>query len=114
VLRRKPTELENALNWAAAWALGHKDRKLAEKQAFELLHQLVSDEAAVENSTLTLGSLQRLYLDSVPPSRRRRNAPVRRTPGGCWHDPLQSKDGQEGSGASGSGSPGRNRGVGGL
>jgi integrase len=45
-------------------SLGHRDKKLAEKQAYELLLQLVADEEAVEKGTLTLAQLQRLYIDS--------------------------------------------------
>jgi hypothetical protein len=45
-------------------SLGHKDKALAERQAYELLAQLVADEEAVEKGTLTLAQLQRLYLES--------------------------------------------------
>lgn len=45
-------------------SLGHRDRKLAEQQAYELLAQLVADEEAVEKGTLTLAQLQRLYAES--------------------------------------------------
>jgi integrase len=45
-------------------SLGHRDRKLAEKEAYELLAQLVADEEAVERGTLTLAQLQRLYVES--------------------------------------------------
>lgn len=46
-------------------SLGHKDKALAERQAYELLAQLVADEEAVEKGTLTLAQLQRLYLESA-------------------------------------------------
>jgi integrase len=45
-------------------SLGHKDRKLAEKQTYELLAQLAADEEAVEQGTLTLAQLHQLYLES--------------------------------------------------
>jgi len=45
-------------------SLGHRDKKLAEKQAYELLAQLMADERAIERGTLTLAQLKRLYLDS--------------------------------------------------
>jgi integrase len=46
-------------------SLGHADRDLAERQAYELLALLMGDEKAVESGNLTLGALQRLYLDST-------------------------------------------------
>lgn len=45
-------------------SLGHKDKKLAEQQAYAFLSQLVADEEAVEKGTLTLAQLQRLYVES--------------------------------------------------
>jgi len=60
--------------WRSVWnastgkedrkSLGHKDKALAEKQAYGLMAQLVADEEAVERGTLTLAQLQQLYLDS--------------------------------------------------
>lgn len=46
-------------------SLGHKDKKLAEKQAYELLAQLLADEKAIEQGTLSLASLKRLYSESA-------------------------------------------------
>lgn len=45
-------------------SLGHRDKKLAEKQAYELLAQLVADEQAIARESLTLGVLLRMYLES--------------------------------------------------
>jgi integrase len=45
-------------------SLGHRDKELALSQAYELLASLYTNETAMEQETLTLGMLERLYLDS--------------------------------------------------
>jgi len=45
-------------------SLGHRDRELATRQAYELLRGVTANEQAIEEESLTLGMLARLYLDS--------------------------------------------------
>ena len=45
-------------------SLGHRDRELATRQAYELLRALLANERAVDEGSLTLGMLSKLYLDS--------------------------------------------------
>jgi integrase len=45
-------------------SLGHRDRELATRQAYELLQGVASNVQAIEDETLTLGMLQTLYLAS--------------------------------------------------
>ena len=45
-------------------SLGHRDKELAIRQAYELLHSLLANEQAFDQETLTIGMLARLYLDS--------------------------------------------------
>jgi integrase len=45
-------------------SLGHRDRELAKKQAYELVTHLMADERAIENESVTLGMLMRLYVES--------------------------------------------------
>ena len=45
-------------------SLGHRDRELATRQAYELLHGVVANVQAIEDESLTLGMLQTLYLAS--------------------------------------------------
>ena len=45
-------------------SLGHRDKDLAVRQAYELLASLHANEMAIEHETLTIGMLERLYLDS--------------------------------------------------
>ena len=45
-------------------SLGHRDKELAIRQAYELLHSLLANEEALEEETLTIGMLAQLYLES--------------------------------------------------
>jgi integrase len=45
-------------------SLGHRDKELAIRQAYELLHSLLVNEQALDQETLTLGMLNQLYLES--------------------------------------------------
>ena len=45
-------------------SLGHRDKELAIRQAYELLHSLLANEEALEQETLTIGMLAQLYLES--------------------------------------------------
>ncbi|MBK6424144.1 MAG: tyrosine-type recombinase/integrase [Gemmatimonadetes bacterium] len=45
-------------------SLGHRDRELATRQAYELLQGVLANEQAIEEESVTLGMLARLYLDS--------------------------------------------------
>ena len=45
-------------------SLGHRDRELATRQAYELLRALLANEAAIAEESLTLGLVSRLYLES--------------------------------------------------
>src|SRR2546422_9320941 len=45
-------------------SLGHRDKELAIRQAYELLHSLLSNEQALDQETLTVGMTSQLYLES--------------------------------------------------
>ena len=45
-------------------SLGHRDRELATRQAYELLSGLLANEQAIREESLTLGMLARMYLES--------------------------------------------------
>lgn len=45
-------------------SLGHRDRKLAVKQAYELLSEFIANEGSIEHDEVTLGLLAALYLRS--------------------------------------------------
>src|SRR2546423_12937274 len=45
-------------------SLGHRDKELAIRQAYELLHSLLANEQALDQETLTIGMLAQLYLES--------------------------------------------------
>jgi integrase len=45
-------------------SLGHRDRELATRQAYELLQGVLANKQAIEEKSVTLGMLARLYLDS--------------------------------------------------
>jgi integrase len=45
-------------------SLGHRDRELATRQAYELLSGLLANEQAIRDESLTLGMLARMYLES--------------------------------------------------
>lgn len=45
-------------------SLGHRDRELATRQAYELLQGVLANVQAIEDESLTLGMLQTLYLAS--------------------------------------------------
>src|SRR3989449_4684229 len=45
-------------------SLGHRDKELAIRQAYELLHSLLANEQALDQETLTLGMTSQLYLES--------------------------------------------------
>src|SRR2546430_12414397 len=45
-------------------SLGHRDKELAIRQAYELLHSLLSNEQALDQETLTLGMTSQLYMES--------------------------------------------------
>jgi integrase len=45
-------------------SLGHRDRELATRQAYELLQGVASNEQAIEEESVTLGMLAKLYLAS--------------------------------------------------
>jgi integrase len=45
-------------------SLGHRDRELATRQAYELLSGLLANEQAIKDESLTLGMLARMYLES--------------------------------------------------
>ncbi|HEX2712638.1 MAG TPA: hypothetical protein VHM88_10485, partial [Candidatus Acidoferrales bacterium] len=45
-------------------SLGHRDKELAIRQAYELLHSLLANEQTFDQESLTIGMLARLYLDS--------------------------------------------------
>jgi integrase len=45
-------------------SLGHRDRELATRQAYELLQGVLATEQAIEEESLTLGMLAKLYQDS--------------------------------------------------
>jgi integrase len=45
-------------------SLGHRDRELATRQAYELLQGVLANEQAIEEESVTLGMLAKLYLDS--------------------------------------------------
>src|SRR5438105_3791338 len=45
-------------------SLGHRDKELAVRQAYELLHSLLSNEQALDQETLTVGMTSRLYMES--------------------------------------------------
>lgn len=44
-------------------SLGHRDRELATRQAYELLHGVLANVEAFEDESLTLGMLARMYLE---------------------------------------------------
>src|SRR2546425_4920025 len=45
-------------------SLGHRDKELAIRQAYELLHSLLSNQQAFDRQTLTIGMAAQLYLES--------------------------------------------------
>ena len=45
-------------------SLGHRDKELAIRQAYELLHSLLSNQQALDQETLTIGMAAQLYLES--------------------------------------------------
>ena len=45
-------------------SLGHRDKELAIRQAYELLHSLLSNRQALDQETLTIGMAVQLYLES--------------------------------------------------
>src|SRR2546428_3903992 len=45
-------------------SLGHRDKELAIRQAYELLHSLLSNQQAFDQETLTIGMAVQLYLES--------------------------------------------------
>ncbi len=45
-------------------SLGHRDKELAIRQAYELLHSLLANEQALDQETLTVGMTSQLYLES--------------------------------------------------
>src|SRR3989442_11779737 len=45
-------------------SLGHRDKELAIRQAYELLHSLLSNEQALDQETLTIGMTAQPYLES--------------------------------------------------
>ena len=45
-------------------SLGHRDKELAIRQAYELLHSLLSNQQAFDQETLTIGMAAQLYLES--------------------------------------------------
>ena len=45
-------------------SLGHRDQELAIRQAYELLHSLLSNQQAFDQETLTIGMAVQLYLES--------------------------------------------------
>lgn len=45
-------------------SLGHRDRELATRQAYELLRGVTANEQAIEEESVTLGMLAKLYLES--------------------------------------------------
>src|SRR2546425_606361 len=45
-------------------SLGHRDKELAIRQAYELLHSLLSNQQAFDRETLTIGMAAQLYLES--------------------------------------------------
>jgi integrase len=45
-------------------SLGHRDRELATRQAYDLLRGLLANENAIREESLTLGLLARVYLES--------------------------------------------------
>lgn len=45
-------------------SLGHRDRELATRQAYDLLRMLLANETAIAQQSLTLGLLEKLYLES--------------------------------------------------
>jgi integrase len=45
-------------------SLGHRDRELAKRQAYEFIAQLSADEEAIADETATLGLLMRIYCES--------------------------------------------------
>ncbi|MBK7716134.1 MAG: hypothetical protein IPI38_12035 [Gemmatimonadetes bacterium] len=45
-------------------SLGHRDRELATRQAYELLQGVLANEQAIEEESVTLGMLARLSTDS--------------------------------------------------
>jgi integrase len=53
-------------------SLGHRDKDMAVRQAYEMLAGLHSNESAFDSETLTLGMLERLYLES--PTHRAKKA----------------------------------------
>ena len=50
--------------WEVRKSLGHRDKELAIRQAYELLHSLLANEQALDQETLTIGMLAQLYLES--------------------------------------------------
>src|SRR2546430_17547040 len=42
-------------------SLGHRDKELAIRQAYELLHSLLANEEALEQEPLTIGMLAQVY-----------------------------------------------------
>ena len=63
-------------------SLGHRDKELAIRQAYELLQSLLSNEQALDQETLTIGMAVQLYLELVkaqqtpPRAKRRQLRPV--------------------------------------
>src|SRR2546425_4861695 len=45
-------------------SLGHRDKELAIRQAYELLHSLRTNEQALAQETLTVGMTSQLYMES--------------------------------------------------
>lgn len=45
-------------------SLGHSDKQLAIRQAYELLRAMLAHERAIEEKTLTIGLLKDLYIES--------------------------------------------------
>src|SRR5256885_4130385 len=48
-------------------SLGHRDKELAIRQAYELLQSLLSNQQAFDQETLTIGMAVQLYLESHQP-----------------------------------------------
>src|SRR5438034_8494329 len=51
-------------------SLGHRDKELAIRQAYELLHSLLANEQALDQETLTVGMTSQLYQESRSEERR--------------------------------------------
>ncbi|MHC4709249.1 MAG: tyrosine-type recombinase/integrase, partial [Planctomycetota bacterium] len=53
-------------------SLGHRDREVAIRQAYQLLSALLANETAIDQESLTLGLLARLYLESPRHERKKK------------------------------------------